>query len=647
MNILYACEYVSFTLFFGRFRLWMNWPRDKYAFIPVKMRIEVSEVIGKVHFGVQKRASFLSFVEEPYTRFAVKSEVGGDYKLTDIPRVSNLIIAKLKKYIRNKVCYPKAYKTRILWPKKWWPEGEDEYKETAPSSSTPEEVSGNVESVAGETDNTEPSRDQPHIPVKSETATDNLQLSGKPRENTHGASLLSSTGVSVRNNLSKWLIKPLIKGRETPGRWRKNRSSTGSDHHGDSGDSSDENGEYFEELSSYQDSLKDSENLWQSCVRRAFFKAVANGRGGVSKSDIEFAISSPVFAALERHKIRLGFIRAISQTTLYSKRSNSGIFRPQEQFCSIDAADMLPLSERRSKASCRETALATKAKNAIRCRSYSVSDFRSNSLKLSAYFYFKSHAMKTGILSDTSEERDMKSMSSPSRLGGSNAVFSTIGRGKQSREMTSTLVFRLAAKAATVRDRTSELGNKFMAKVEDLEVKKSHTSVMRYQNDGFVINTAPRNVEDSISKDPYLSKNGETHQGHSKGSTLFGITRQFEKAKDALKSGLRRPELRKSPDKNLASRGPPTAECSDQVDSCTNGNMQSPVVSRISSPIQDNENLRIRISSPCNTTSSPTGECSPDLLKSNFGSYNQSIDLEKKAEELAWQARAQAISEAS
>ena len=85
------------------------------------LKLECTEVCGKVRFGVMRDRSFFSFVGEPYTRFNVKSEVGDQYKLKNLPKISTLVINKIKKHIRTKLVYPNHYKFRLMWPKRWWP----------------------------------------------------------------------------------------------------------------------------------------------------------------------------------------------------------------------------------------------------------------------------------------------------------------------------------------------------------------------------------------------------------------------------------------------------------------------------------------------------------------------------------------------
>lgn len=116
-------------------RFWLNWPRDRYASVPVFIHLDLAELQGRVRFGVKRSHSFLSFLKDPLTRISVRSEVGSDrYKLRDIPQVSDYIVRKLKSFIHRKIVYPQAHKFRLIWPRNWWPTG----TENLFSSTTPE-----------------------------------------------------------------------------------------------------------------------------------------------------------------------------------------------------------------------------------------------------------------------------------------------------------------------------------------------------------------------------------------------------------------------------------------------------------------------------------------------------------------------------
>lgn len=105
-------------------RVWLNWPRDRYASVPIFIHLDLSELQGRVRFGVKRSHSFLSFLKDPLTRISVRSEVGSDrLKLRDIPQVSDFIVRKLKSFIHRKIVHPHAHKFRLIWPRNWWPEG--------------------------------------------------------------------------------------------------------------------------------------------------------------------------------------------------------------------------------------------------------------------------------------------------------------------------------------------------------------------------------------------------------------------------------------------------------------------------------------------------------------------------------------------
>lgn len=78
------------------FRFWVNFPRDHYASIPITMKLDITEVSGPILFGVRRNCSFLSFLEEPQTRFKVHVEVGNQIKFKDIPLVSDYVETKIR-----------------------------------------------------------------------------------------------------------------------------------------------------------------------------------------------------------------------------------------------------------------------------------------------------------------------------------------------------------------------------------------------------------------------------------------------------------------------------------------------------------------------------------------------------------------------
>lgn len=104
-------------------KVWINWPREKYACIPVVLKLRVEEVTGRIRFGTIKNSSFISFMGTPYTRFRVVSEVGDHFKVKNIPKLSEIIIKQIRKTMQNRMVYPNAHLFRLFWPRNWWPAG--------------------------------------------------------------------------------------------------------------------------------------------------------------------------------------------------------------------------------------------------------------------------------------------------------------------------------------------------------------------------------------------------------------------------------------------------------------------------------------------------------------------------------------------
>lgn len=105
-------------------RLWINWPRDRYASVPVTLHLELAEISGRIRFGVTRSHSFFSFLGDPLMRISVRNEVGkGAYKFKDFPQLSEYITKKFRAYVHNKIVHPHSHKFRLIWPRNWWPEG--------------------------------------------------------------------------------------------------------------------------------------------------------------------------------------------------------------------------------------------------------------------------------------------------------------------------------------------------------------------------------------------------------------------------------------------------------------------------------------------------------------------------------------------
>ena len=192
------CEFVLCVC-----RLWINWPRPKCAFVPVSIRLEVSELCGGIRFGVRRGMSFMSFMKEPYTRFSVQSEVGDQYKLKNVPKLSSIIVNKLKQHIRKKMVYPNCFKFRLIWPRTWWPEGTENLfrSETTITNDTPQMVStpsgGDGLSVVT------PERVDTSEDVERTTTTSDLSLG-----TGEGGAGMGRSPSTAREHVMRWFLRP-------------------------------------------------------------------------------------------------------------------------------------------------------------------------------------------------------------------------------------------------------------------------------------------------------------------------------------------------------------------------------------------------------------------------------------------------------
>lgn len=96
----------------------------KFASIPVTFLLEIEEIIGRVRFGVDRGSSFVAFLEEPHSRLKAHTAVGGDqFKLNNVPQLSDYLVKKVREKIRTRLVSPNAHRMRLIWPRNWWPPG--------------------------------------------------------------------------------------------------------------------------------------------------------------------------------------------------------------------------------------------------------------------------------------------------------------------------------------------------------------------------------------------------------------------------------------------------------------------------------------------------------------------------------------------
>lgn len=195
-------------------RLWINWPRDRYASVPVTLHLHLAECSGPIRFGVQRSHSFFSFVGDPVMRINVRNEIGkGVFHLKDLPQISDFVVKKLKAFVHRKIVHPNCHKFRLIWPRHWWPEGtEDCFMDAAAAAaSQPNNSQKHQEepiSATAEPDrnNTSNGSSPDNCPSPSDNAAAAAAVTSGP-DSTTTSSNSSSSYESMKHTVSTWLHK--------------------------------------------------------------------------------------------------------------------------------------------------------------------------------------------------------------------------------------------------------------------------------------------------------------------------------------------------------------------------------------------------------------------------------------------------------
>ena len=142
--LLLVSDHAMYVLLY--IRLWINWPRDRYASVPVTLHLHLAECSGPIRFGVQRSHSFFSFVGDPVMRINVRNEIGkGVFHLKDLPQISDFVVKKLKSFVHRKIVHPNCHKFRLIWPRHWWPEGtEDCFMDAATAAAAASQPNNNA-----------------------------------------------------------------------------------------------------------------------------------------------------------------------------------------------------------------------------------------------------------------------------------------------------------------------------------------------------------------------------------------------------------------------------------------------------------------------------------------------------------------------
>lgn len=198
-----------------------------YTTVSVVLTLEVAEVSGRIRFGVTKGYSFASFLKDPLTRMNVTSEVGNDqFKLKNIPMLSDLIVKKIKSFIHNKIVYPSSHKMRLVWPRHWWPEGTEHMFESSddvprekqksgfgsPVSGTPTTTTSTASALAGSVEGADATDHGKFITgattvskIASKDEVDCDKIRTDQRNSINKSRNGSVAQVSVKRKFSKWL----------------------------------------------------------------------------------------------------------------------------------------------------------------------------------------------------------------------------------------------------------------------------------------------------------------------------------------------------------------------------------------------------------------------------------------------------------
>eukprot|EP01102_Stenamoeba_stenopodia_P007900 TRINITY_DN222_c0_g5_i1.p1 TRINITY_DN222_c0_g5~~TRINITY_DN222_c0_g5_i1.p1 ORF type:complete len:833 (+),score=225.40 TRINITY_DN222_c0_g5_i1:1599-4097(+) len=100
--------------------LFVNWPRDKFASIPVNAQVKLAHLSGKMHIHLPaepgaRMSAF--FAKLPEVDFSVEMLVGKkQMEVTGLPKFKKFIIATLRRALRQQLVYPNQITLHIPFP---------------------------------------------------------------------------------------------------------------------------------------------------------------------------------------------------------------------------------------------------------------------------------------------------------------------------------------------------------------------------------------------------------------------------------------------------------------------------------------------------------------------------------------------------
>lgn len=87
--------------------------------IPVTVHVHLTELQGTIIFGVSGNKAQLSFKREPLMAFTLLPEIGSHFKLSRIPKFTNLMMRVIKQAVCDKLVFPNMLQFPLPWEKNW------------------------------------------------------------------------------------------------------------------------------------------------------------------------------------------------------------------------------------------------------------------------------------------------------------------------------------------------------------------------------------------------------------------------------------------------------------------------------------------------------------------------------------------------
>jgi hypothetical protein len=117
LELVLDLSYRGGALFSVSTEVWIDLPTmERLASLPVTLTVSSDSFRGKVSLVIpleNNPAFTLSLVEEPQLQLNIGSQIGYEYQLQDVPKISNFIVNKIKSLIREEAVLPKAFSFRL------------------------------------------------------------------------------------------------------------------------------------------------------------------------------------------------------------------------------------------------------------------------------------------------------------------------------------------------------------------------------------------------------------------------------------------------------------------------------------------------------------------------------------------------------